>query len=207
MNKTRREFLGLAGAVSVATAFHPANAGAEPAAHPFAGLTEIVKREGQITLGQPYAPSGKHSLVLFMTAQETEPSCGAGFIALDVVQSGLSQRVEPIMIMPRPVDQLYVDDLRNLNRALSGAYTVQVYSGDFATIQNAALASNAGFETNAAGKITGHGEEAILLDPAGQFIEKINVNQPLPFILKDVRDVTENTEPAMRRRSGLASEM
>ena len=130
--------------------------------HPFSGLVDMKT-------GQPYCPSSdKFSLALFMTQQQSYPSCGGAFIGVyqGITLLNAGNQIEPVIIMPRATEQSDPDDRRNLSRAEQMGF--KILTGDLEEIQRAAKQLGTAFETNDKGQVSGHSLDAFFLTPSGQ---------------------------------------
>src|SRR5690606_9947772 len=89
--------------------------------HPFAKLVDI-------DTGRTFQPvPNAFNLTLFMTAQQSYPSCGAAFLSVQYVRDTLPDAgsMRPILVMPKISDQMNPEDLRNLSTARSyGSYQI-----------------------------------------------------------------------------------
>lgn len=164
----RRSFLiGVGGLVAgqfllSGSSRHNVSGDFEQSDHPFSVLQDMQT-------GQPYRPSpDRFSLVLFMTAQQSYPSCGGAFIGVSqgIKQLDADHQIQPVIVMPRLVDQANYDDQRNLYSAQQMGFTI--LTGNLEDIQNAAMAMDTAFEVNNHGKANGHSLDAFFLAPNGQ---------------------------------------
>lgn len=134
--------------------------------HPFASLINP-------DTGRGYEPqSGKFALALFMSAQESYPSCGGAFIGIyqTLAYSQWSNYIEPVLVMPKISDQSNKDDIRNLRRAKSFDTAYTILTGDLPDVLRASESVGAFFELNSQGKVNGHTLDAFLLTPSGNMI-------------------------------------
>ncbi|HCQ70750.1 MAG: hypothetical protein CL570_01620 [Alphaproteobacteria bacterium] len=166
----RREFIKLSAiyALTVASDNHAAPH------HPFSALLDIKT-------GHHYQPKeNKYQLALLMTAQQSQPNCGASFIGLHQLFSalqrqGLSSDVEPILIMPKPADQSQGKaDVLNLTRATKtyAHLDFTILTGSVSHLVKAASDLGGKFIINTQNKIENHTLEAYFLSPSGNKLLK-----------------------------------
>ncbi len=156
----RRDFLSLL----AAQCFLSGSVFAQTNRHPFESLIDIET-------GQYFKPnSEKFSLVIFMTAQQSYPSCGGAFLGVRqvIMDMGVNNNIEPILIMPRIGDQQDPHDHRNLAQAKSYDVNFRILTGSLLDIKNASAGVGAFFKINAADKVYGHTLDAYFLTPSGK---------------------------------------
>ena len=159
----RRSFLsGIA-----ASSFLPSLVLAQSSAHPFARLINP-------DTGHLYEPqAGKFTLAMFMSAQESYPSCGGAFIGVHQALAYMRRpdKVQPVIVMPKISDQSNTNDYRNLQRAKSSEVDFTILTGDLGDVLAAAdMVDGAFFERDNNGKVSGHTLDAFFLTPSGRMI-------------------------------------
>lgn len=135
--------------------------------HPFAGLMNV----NTVSRFQP--DPHKFSMVLFMTAQQSYPSCGDTFLGVVQLISALNayHDIEPIIVMPRAKDQKNPNDQRNASRAThtyDGNLRFTILTADLDRVQQAARSVGTSFSTDRHGKVDGHSLDAFFLSPEGE---------------------------------------
>ena len=129
-----------------------------------------------IETGQRYTPeNNKYQLALLMTAQQSQPNCGATFIGLHqlfsaLAQQGLNSQIEPVLIMPKPADQSQGKaDLLNLTRATKtyAHLDFTMLTGSINNLMEAANKLGGKFTLNKSNKIDNHTLDAYFLSPSG----------------------------------------
>lgn len=154
----RRSFLASAFAASAllsATSAPAAAWGASPDENPLEGFVDIET-------GHPYAPEKKSLVLVFMTAQQMYPSCGALVLyadaEIDEVRGG-NRNIERVMIMPPLSAQAHPDERRNIVSAQASGFRVVTATLPAVLDVSERLAGRPVF-SHESGIITGHSQKA-----------------------------------------------
>ncbi len=121
-----------------------------------------------------FQSDARYPIVLCMTAQKTQASCGEAFAGIDVAMQTIgTEKLRPILLMPNVADQANPKDLTNLILATTEYKRLgfTILTGDTRTMRNLdqALGGNV-FNVNGEGKFYNHSLDAFVLSPQGELI-------------------------------------
>lgn len=154
-----------------------------------------------VQTAKPYRPdSAKMTLVLFMTAQQSQPSCGASFDALRQIMQDpfIKSRLRPLIVMPIPPDQSQgKNDVRNLTRATTiyASLALEVLTAELPTLLRVSNTILPGaFRVDAQGKVYDHTLDAVFLSPSGTKLFQQRSDQGIA-LTKSIRKFLDKCDP------------